>query len=655
MGSIYKVRHRLLDELRIVKMVRRSGASEEMADRFVREARAATRLRHPNVANIYDFAVGSDGKAYIVMEYIEGWDLLAILRGYGPPPLPLTIEIAHQALRALSYLHRFKILHRDISPDNLMLTRDVDGHPLVKLIDLGIAKALEEQPDEHTATGLFLGKPRYGSPEGFNGEALDERSDLYSFSVVLYELLTGCCPIAGTETSALMAGHLFLPPRAFSQTDPGGRVPEDLRALVLQALAKRPDERVESAEEFLRRMTEIQQRYPLHPESVDELWSGLHPPEMERRQIDRRQMDRRQIDRPLEPGQAERRRSERRSSGSGSGEGSDIETPFAIPPGMAKALRFEPPPEPDVETPSETPLAIPLAMARELARKRPAAEVHDLRPTPRLIPEKRIPEKRVPERPARRRQENRPDDWGDRTLMTAAGDEPATLTVITPPPTLVPPSRPPAGRTVPLLLGTATGAALILLALWRLQPSWLPRLDSAPSKPARPSQAHAAPPAAIPTPVFPATNPVPLPAEDTLATSVAVSEATTAPLPEASSSPPTRKPPRPMKEGDMILHGEPGAVEPEIKFFPPYSYPAADRGSGRKGTLRVAVLVDETGAVLEARLQGTPGDPALEQTALETARKARFFPPLRNGIAGKMWTELLFTFAEPAPAAPPPH
>jgi hypothetical protein len=438
----------------------------------------------------------------------RGGTCLTILRGYGPPPLSLTIEIAHQALRALSYLHRFKILHRDISPDNLMLTRDVDGHPLVKLIDLGIAKALAEQPGEHTATGLFLGKPRYGSPEGFNGEALDERSDLYSFSVVLYELLTGCCPIAGTETSALMAGHLFLPPRAFSQMDPGGRVPEDLRALVLQALAKRPDDRVESAEEFLRRMTEIQQRYPLHPESADELWSGLHPPEMERRQV-------------------ERRWSERRGSDSGSGEGSDIETPFAIPPAMAKALRFEPPPDADVETPSETPLAIPRAMARELARKRPAEEVHDLWPTPRLIPEKS----------ARRRKEDRPDNWGDRTLMTAPVDEPAPLTVITPPP-LVSPSGP-AGRTVPLLLGTATGAALILVAVWRLQPSWLPRHDSTPSRSARSLQAaHAAPPVTEPAQTLPAASPVPLPAEDAGATSVSISETTTAPSPETSASPP---------------------------------------------------------------------------------------------------------------------
>jgi serine/threonine-protein kinase len=192
MGSLYKVRHRLLDEVRVVKVIRSrpDAVGEEGADRFLAEARAATKLRHPNVAVLHDFAAGEDGQAFIVMEYIDGWNLLEVLNGFGPPPVPLTLEIARQSLKALGYLHRHKIVHRDVSPDNLMLTRDVDGHPLVKLIDLGIAKALEGQGGL-TTTGVFLGKPRYGSPERFSGTGWDERSDLYSFGVVLYELLTG--------------------------------------------------------------------------------------------------------------------------------------------------------------------------------------------------------------------------------------------------------------------------------------------------------------------------------------------------------------------------------------------------------------------------------------------------------------------------------
>jgi serine/threonine-protein kinase len=118
----------------------------------------------------------------------------------------------------------------------------VDGNPLVKLIDLGIAKTLEGQGGL-TTTGIFLGKPRYGSPERFGGGSWDARSDLYSFGVVLYELLTGRSPVAGSDPTALMAGHLFRPPLDFSETDPEERVPPDLRAVVLKSLAKKPEDR----------------------------------------------------------------------------------------------------------------------------------------------------------------------------------------------------------------------------------------------------------------------------------------------------------------------------------------------------------------------------------------------------------------------------
>ncbi len=107
MGAIYKVRHRLLDEVRVVKVIRSSqgDTGQDAADRFLSEAKAAIKLRHPNVAVLHDFAVGSDGQAFIVMEFIDGWNLLEVLNGYGPPPVALTLEIARQSLKALAYLH----------------------------------------------------------------------------------------------------------------------------------------------------------------------------------------------------------------------------------------------------------------------------------------------------------------------------------------------------------------------------------------------------------------------------------------------------------------------------------------------------------------------------------------------------------------------
>jgi hypothetical protein len=257
MGAVYKVRHRLLDDVRVIKMMRpQLVADEEFKARFQREAKLAIRLRHPNIAHLIDFTIDDeDGTAFIVMEFIDGMTLEEVLRNAGPPPLGLALEIAQQSLRALACLHEKGFVHRDISPDNLMLTEDMDGRPLIKLIDLGIAKILGSGPETAnlTGTGIFLGKVRYSPPEQFGAEGasqVDARGDLYSFGIVLYELLTGKYPITGRDPSSMIAGHLFRAPLAFAESDPAGHVPPDLRALVLRALEKEPARRFASAREL---------------------------------------------------------------------------------------------------------------------------------------------------------------------------------------------------------------------------------------------------------------------------------------------------------------------------------------------------------------------------------------------------------------------
>jgi serine/threonine-protein kinase len=256
MGAIYKVRHRLLDEIRVIKLMRQQLVEDaELKTRFLREARLAIKLRHPNIAQLYDFTIDDDGTAFIVMEFIDGMTLEDLLAFHGPPPLGLALEIAQQSLKALGYLHLKGFIHRDISPDNLMLTEDTEGQPLVKLIDLGIAKTLEIGGEHLTQTGTFLGKIRYASPEQFGSDgatSVDGRGDLYSFGIVLYELLTARFPIQGKDASSMIGGHLFRPPLDFAETDPGGRVPEGLRAAVLKALAKSADDRFATAGELSR-------------------------------------------------------------------------------------------------------------------------------------------------------------------------------------------------------------------------------------------------------------------------------------------------------------------------------------------------------------------------------------------------------------------
>ncbi|MFQ5524776.1 MAG: TonB family protein [Thermoanaerobaculia bacterium] len=258
-GSVYKVRHRLLDEIRVIKVLRpQVAAKEDHQERFLHEARMAIRLKHPNIAQLHDFSISDEGTAFIVMEFIDGIALDALLKASGPPSLDLTLEMAQQSLRALAYLHSHELVHRDVSPDNLMLTTSFDGTARIKLIDLGIAKNLAEESNL-TQTGVFLGKVRYCSPEQFSSaedqtRPLDHRSDIYSFGLLLYELLTGIYPFKG-ETFAELAGcHLFQPPIGFDQTDPEGKVPDELREVVLRSIAKDPEDRFSTAEEFVQEL-----------------------------------------------------------------------------------------------------------------------------------------------------------------------------------------------------------------------------------------------------------------------------------------------------------------------------------------------------------------------------------------------------------------
>lgn len=262
MGAIYLVRHRLLDELRVVKVLRSHlNSDEDLRQRFLREARTAIQLRHPNIAQLYDFSVDEDGNASIVLEYIDGFTVEEFGRRPEARDVPLDLALAQQALRALGFLHRKGFVHRDVAPDNLMVTRDVDGEPLVKLIDLGIVKTLRAE-GKGTATSLYLGKPRYSSPEQLISPEIDARADLYSFGVMLYELVTGCYPIRGHDLPSLIAAHLHGEPVPFDVSDPERRIPDPLRRLLLTTMAKEPGSRPESAEDLAARLAEIQQLFP---------------------------------------------------------------------------------------------------------------------------------------------------------------------------------------------------------------------------------------------------------------------------------------------------------------------------------------------------------------------------------------------------------
>ncbi|HYM61235.1 MAG TPA: protein kinase, partial [Thermoanaerobaculia bacterium] len=249
MGAVYKVRHRLFGEVRIIKVMQAALKDDNsLRGRFSAEAKRGKQLKHRNIAEVLDFLIGSDGNAYLVMEYVDGVNLRDEFARTGPIDPKTVVAIGVQALAGLGYLHSKNLVHRDISPDNLMMTKDQDGSMLVKLIDLGIAKSLEDTV-AFTRAGDFIGKLSYASPEQF-GEKVDARSDFYSLGIVLYELLTAFKPITATNTAAFVMAHFKTPPRPFSETDPLGHVPEALRRVILKALAKQPEDRYQTADEF---------------------------------------------------------------------------------------------------------------------------------------------------------------------------------------------------------------------------------------------------------------------------------------------------------------------------------------------------------------------------------------------------------------------
>jgi serine/threonine-protein kinase len=269
MGEIFKVRHIHLNELRVIKIMRPNIAQDDQGlQRFLQEARTSTMIKHKNLAMLYDFAQLEDGSYYMVWEFIDGTNIQKWIAQTGALPPRLTVEIAIQALTGLDHLHSMDLIHRDISPENIMLSQDSKGKLLVKVIDFGIAKQLAEGDGGQglTQTGMFLGKLKYASPEqaGFlkENEHLDPRSDLYSFGIVMYEMLAGRAPFQATNPHGYILKHVTEKPAAIAELNPAAKVPPQLESIIMKSLEKNRDARYATAADFAAALEAIRATIP---------------------------------------------------------------------------------------------------------------------------------------------------------------------------------------------------------------------------------------------------------------------------------------------------------------------------------------------------------------------------------------------------------
>ncbi|MBK8481590.1 MAG: HEAT repeat domain-containing protein [Proteobacteria bacterium] len=255
MGVIYRATHALIGRQAAIKVLSSAHSSNpSVIERFHREARAASRLGHPHIIDVFDFGQTPDGREYYVMEYLPGENLGEVFARRGRLPWHMLQPIIGQTLSALAAAHDHGIIHRDIKPENILVSHQPDDTLLVKVVDFGIAKSLELGPEgtKLTAAGSVMGTPEYIAPEQIRDQAIDGRADLYAVGLIVFEALMGRQPYSGPDSTALLLAHLRdpLPPLQPLPAELGA--PADITEVLARATAKDPRARFPDAQSFAR-------------------------------------------------------------------------------------------------------------------------------------------------------------------------------------------------------------------------------------------------------------------------------------------------------------------------------------------------------------------------------------------------------------------
>jgi serine/threonine-protein kinase len=263
MGKVFRATQMSLDKTIVLKVLRSSllGDARTVA-RFQREAKAASRLNHPNSISVIDFGQCEDNSLYIAMEYVAGEDLHQLLSREGPLAQRRICRVAGQVLSALADAHAAGVIHRDLKPENIMVEQRRGEPDFVKVLDFGIAKI--QEGDGHgdgqalTRAGFVCGTPEYMSPEQARGLQLDARSDLYAVGVILYQCATNQLPFEGDSAVALATMHLTTAPTPPREKRPDAPITDTMEALILKAMEKDPAHRPQSAEEFRKELLALE-------------------------------------------------------------------------------------------------------------------------------------------------------------------------------------------------------------------------------------------------------------------------------------------------------------------------------------------------------------------------------------------------------------
>ena len=263
MGVVYLARHRLIEKPVALKILRPELVhNREITRRFLTEAQAASAIGSEHIVDVTDYGELPDGATYIVMEYLDGYSLnQRMQRESQLLPLPLVLSIARQIAEALQQAHDANIVHRDLKPDNVLLVTRDKRDDFVKILDFGIAKVASSQ-NQTTTAGRIFGTPHYMSPEQGRGDELDQRTDIYSLGVILYEMLCGQVPFDGENPLGILTQHMYVEVKPLTDLCPKERVSLGLQCVVARCLMKNPAERYSNMFELASDLARLERLEP---------------------------------------------------------------------------------------------------------------------------------------------------------------------------------------------------------------------------------------------------------------------------------------------------------------------------------------------------------------------------------------------------------